>query len=44
MDEYEYINNLWRTFDIKSWCDYYELYSALDVIFLDSLNISDASH
>ena len=34
IDEYEHMNKLWETIDIKSWCDCYELYNVFDVILL----------
>ena len=34
MNEYEHMNKLWKSFDIKS-CDCNELYNVLDVIFLN---------
>ena len=36
MPQYEYIHmmKLWKTFDIKTWGEYYELYNVLDVILM----------
>ena len=30
-DEYDHMVKLWKTFDIKTWGEYYELYNVLDV-------------
>ena len=33
-DEYDHMVKLWKTFDIKSWGEYYELYNVLDVTLM----------
>ena len=33
-DEYDHMMNLWKTFDIKTWGKYYELYNVLDVTLM----------
>ena len=33
-DEYDPIVKLWKTFDIKTWGEYYELYNVLDVTLM----------
>ncbi|CBK21751.2 uncharacterized protein [Blastocystis hominis] len=33
-DEYEHMVKLWKTFDIKTWGEYYELYNVLDVTLM----------
>ena len=33
-DEYDYMVKLWKTFDIKTWGEYYELYNVLDVTLM----------
>ena len=33
-DEYEHMVKLWKTFEIKTWGEYYELYNVLDVTLM----------
>ena len=33
-DEYDHMVKLWKTFDIKTWGEYYELYNVLDVTLM----------
>ena len=33
-DEYDHMVKLWKTFDIKTWVEYYELYNVLDVTLM----------
>ena len=33
-DEYDHMVKLWKTFDIKTWGEYYELYNVIDVTFM----------
>ena len=33
-DEYDHMVKLWKTFDIKTWGEYYELYNVLDVTLI----------
>ena len=33
-DEYDHMVKLWDTFNIKSWCEYYELYNVLDMTLM----------
>ena len=33
-DEYDHMVKLWKTFDIKTWDEYYELYNVLDVTLM----------
>ena len=33
-DEYDHMGKLWKTFDIKTWGEYYELYNVLDVTLM----------
>ena len=33
-DEYDHMMKLWKTFDIKTWSEYYELYNVLDVTLM----------
>ena len=33
-DEYDHMMKLWKTFDIKTWGEYYELYNVLDVTLM----------
>ena len=33
-DEYDHMIKLWNTFEIKAWCEYYELCTILDVTLM----------
>ena len=33
-DEYDHMIKLWKTFDIKTWGEYYELYNVIDVTLM----------
>ena len=33
-DKYDHIKKLWKTFDIKTWGEYYELYNEIEVILM----------
>ena len=33
-DEYDHMVKLWKTFNIKTWGEYYELYNVLDVTLM----------
>ena len=33
-DEYDHMMKLWKTFDFKTWGEYYELYNVLDVTLM----------
>ena len=33
-DEYDHMVKLWKTFDMKTWGEYYELYKVLDVTLM----------
>ena len=33
-NEYDHMMKLWKTFDIKTWSEYYELYNVLDVTLM----------
>ena len=33
-DEYDHMVKLWKTFDMKTWVEYYELYNVLDVTLM----------
>ena len=36
-DEYDHMVKLWKTFDIKTWGEYYELYNVLDVTLMTDI-------